>query len=127
MESIVCTHLDMCLEELIAIKTGKSLIIRLQENREVPCLSISCVNSHSSFYCSFLVEDILTENQNFLSYTEKKLLLDQMLLSLKAIQSAAKKFYEYLGDIHNASSGSIMKEPSMTDFHVPPNNPIEQA
>lgn len=53
MESIVCTHLDMCLEELIAIKTGKSLIIRLQENREVPCLSISCVNSHSSFYCSF--------------------------------------------------------------------------
>lgn len=108
MESIVCTHLDMCLEELIAIKTGESLIIRLQENREVPCLSISCVNSHSSFYCSFqgrekplfLVEDILTENQSFLSYTEKKLLPDQMLLSLKAIQSAAKKFYEYLGDIH---------------------------
>ena len=104
---IVCTHLEMCLEESAAIKPGASLAARLKENNEAPCLYISCAESHSGFTCSFLgqerllflVEDVLTENQRFLAYIEKKLVPDQLLLSLEAVQSAVKKFYEHQGDI----------------------------
>ena len=70
-------------------------------------MSVSCVESHRAFACSyqgqdqllFLVEDILSEGRSFLTYIEEALAPDQMLLSLEAVRSAVQMFYEYQGDV----------------------------
>jgi hypothetical protein len=95
------------LEALSAMKCGGTLTARLKEDREAPCLSVSCVESHRAFACSyqgqdqllFLVEDILSEGRSFLTYIEEALAPDQMLLSLEAVRSAVQMFYEYQGDV----------------------------
>ncbi len=95
------------LEVLSTMRSGGALTVRLKEDQETPCLSVSCVESHRAFACSyqgqdqllFLVEDILSEGRSFLSYIEETLAPDQMLLSLEAVRSAIQTFYEHQGDV----------------------------